>query len=61
MKILYVCLLAAAGAALAQDSRNTGWIVIPASEYSALRARAFPVERAPDAPPLDATLTRVGL
>src|ERR1035438_1500015 len=59
MKILYVYLLAAAGAAFPQDSRNTGWIVIPVSEYGALRARAFPVERAPDTPPLDATLTRV--
>ena len=59
MKILYVYLLAAAGAAWAQDSRNTGWIVIPVSEYGVLRARAFPVERTPDAPPLDATLTRV--
>jgi hypothetical protein len=59
MKILYLCLLAAAGAAFAQDSRNTGWIVMPVSEYGALRTRAFPVERAPDAPPLDATLTRV--
>ena len=44
---------------LGQDSRNTGWIVIPVSEYGALRARAFPVKRAPEAPPLDATLTRV--
>src|ERR1035438_1944037 len=59
MKILYVYLLAAAGAALAQDSRNTGWIVIPVSECGAVRASAFPVERAPDTPPLDATLTRV--
>jgi hypothetical protein len=39
MKILYVYLLAAAGAALAQDSRNTGWIVIPVSEYGALYRR----------------------
>ena len=59
MKILCVYLLAAAGAAFPQDSRNTGWIVIPVSEYGALRARAFPMERAPDTPPLDATLTRV--
>src|SRR5450759_2200118 len=59
MKILFVCLLAAAGTTFAQDSRNTGWIVIPVSEYGALRARAFPVERAPDAPPVEATLTRV--
>jgi hypothetical protein len=59
MKILYVYLLAAAGAALAQDSRNIGWIVIPVSEYGTLRARAFPVERALDTAPVEATLTRV--
>jgi hypothetical protein len=59
MKILYVYLLAAAGTAFAQDSRNTGWVVIPVNEYGALRARAYPVERAPDTPPVEATLTRV--
>ena len=59
MKILYVYLLAAAGTALAQDTRNTGWIVIPVSEYGTLRARAFPLERAADAAPVEATLTRV--
>ena len=59
MKILYVYLLAAAGTALAQDSRNIGWIVIPVSEYGTLRARAFPVERALDTAPVEATLTRV--
>src|SRR5215469_11416241 len=59
MKILYVCLLAAAGTAIAQDSRTTGWIVIPASEYSTLRSRALPPARDPEGPPVDATLTRV--
>ena len=59
MKILYVYLLAAAGTALAQDTRNTGWIVIPVSEYGTLRARASPLERAADAAPVEATLTRV--
>jgi hypothetical protein len=33
--------------------------VIPITEYGSLRARAFPVEREPEAPPLEATLTRV--
>ena len=59
MKILYVYLLAAAGAALAQDSRNIGWIVIPVSEYGTLRARAFPLEHAAATAPVEATLTRV--
>jgi hypothetical protein len=59
MKILYVYLLAAAGTVFAQDSRNTGWIVIPVGEYSALRGRAFPAPLAGDFRPLDVTLTRV--
>jgi hypothetical protein len=36
-----------------------GWVVIPVDDYRALRARAFPPERQPDPPPVDATLTRV--
>src|SRR5882724_8509278 len=37
----------------------TGWVVVPVEEYQSLRARAFPTEREPDPPPVDATLTRV--
>src|SRR6266852_6179804 len=36
-----------------------GWVVVPVEEYQSLRARAFPAEREPDPPPVDATLTRV--
>jgi hypothetical protein len=36
-----------------------GWVVLPVEEYRALRARAFPGERPPEPPPVDATLTRV--
>jgi hypothetical protein len=36
-----------------------GWVVIPVEEYRVLRAKAFPVENGPEAPPVDATLTRV--
>jgi hypothetical protein len=45
----------------AQDStRSSGWIVIPATEYATLRARAFPVAGEPEAStPVEATLTRV--
>jgi hypothetical protein len=45
--------------AVAQDSRAPGWVVIPVDQYRALRARAFPVEGAPEPPPVEATLTRV--
>ena len=36
-----------------------GWVVISVDEYKVLRAKAYPPEREPEPPPLDATLTRV--
>lgn len=59
MKKLYVCLLAAAGTAFAQDLRSAGWIVIPVTEYTTLRSKAFPPDHEQDHPPIDASLTRV--
>jgi len=61
---LFLCLLAAllilVSASRAQEAAHpAGWVVIPVSEYGALRAKAFPVEREPDPSPVDATLTRV--
>jgi len=41
------------------SSRSTGWVVISVSEYETLRAHAYPGEREPEPPPVDATLTRV--
>lgn len=51
-------------AAQAQDkpfepSHVAGWVVIPVDEYRVLRAKAYPIEHDPEAPPLDATLSRV--
>ena len=44
----------------AQTSLHSpGWVVISVEDYRSLRARAFPTEREPSAPPVDATLTRV--
>src|SRR6266481_8416337 len=46
--------------ALAQDSAHSpGWVVISVPDYHALRVKAFPAEREPEPPPVDATLTRV--
>lgn len=42
-----------------ETPRSLGWVVIPVEEYKRLRSQAFPVEREPDVPPVDATLTRV--
>ncbi|HEY7547098.1 MAG TPA: hypothetical protein VID27_19550, partial [Blastocatellia bacterium] len=36
-----------------------GWVVLPVDDYRALRRAAFPSERDPEPPPVDATLTRV--
>ncbi|HKP84743.1 MAG TPA: hypothetical protein VJZ26_01525 [Blastocatellia bacterium] len=36
-----------------------GWVVLPVDDYRALRQAAFPTEREPEPPPVDATLTRV--
>ena len=57
---LLVALVALVSASWAQDStHSSGWVVIPVTEYGTLRAKAFPVEREPEPPPVEATLTRV--
>jgi hypothetical protein len=42
-----------------QALHSSGWVVISVEDYRSLRARAFPAEREPAPPPVDATLTRV--
>ena len=37
----------------------TGWVVVPINEYETLHRKAFPPDREPDPPPVEATLTRV--
>ena len=44
----------------AQDaSHSPGWVVISVPDYHALRVKAYPAEREPEPPPVDAALTRV--
>jgi hypothetical protein len=50
---------AAAQSAPADPGSAPGWIVISVDDYRSLRARAYPAERDPDPPPVEATLTRV--
>lgn len=55
-------LLLAPLSAHAQAAASTtapGWVVIPVDEYQSLRARAYPAEREPEPPPVEATLTRI--
>src|SRR5882762_6093091 len=40
-------------------AHSPGWVVLPVEEYRTLHARAYPTERDPEPPPVDATLTRV--
>ena len=40
-------------------SPDSGWVVLTVVEYRALYAKAHPAEVEPEAPPVDATLTRV--
>jgi hypothetical protein len=40
-------------------AHSPGWVVLPVEEYRTLHARAYPIERDPEPPPVEATLTRV--
>ena len=42
-----------------EATRTSGWVVIPIGEYETLRSKAYPVDRAAEGPPLEATLTRL--
>jgi len=57
---LCVALLLCARSAPAQTASHApGWVVITISDYRTLHAKAYPPEREPEGPPVDATLTRV--
>src|SRR5882762_7674068 len=57
---LLVLLLLRAASAMAQTTiHSPGWVVLPVEEYRTLRAKAYPTEREPEPPPVEATLTRV--
>jgi len=50
---------AQAAASSSSSAATPGWVVIPVGEYQHLREQAFPAEREPEPPPVEATLTRV--
>lgn len=49
----------AANARAQNGEHSPGWVVLPVEEYRALHEQAYPAEREPEPPPVDATLTRV--
>src|SRR5580692_3169568 len=60
----FVCLVTAllfcANTCSAQTASHApGWVVITISDYRTLHAKAYPPDREPEGPPVDATLTRV--
>src|SRR5712691_9431044 len=40
-------------------AHSPGWVVLPVEEYRTLHAKAYPIERDPEPPRIEATLTRV--
>jgi hypothetical protein len=58
--LFFAALFSCAANSLAQTAvHSPGWVVLPVDEYRTLHARAYPTEREPEPPPVEATLTRV--
>src|SRR5215813_4615273 len=57
--LLATLCLAAGPARSDEASHSAGWVVIGLDEYKTLRAKAYPPERGPEPPPVEATLSRV--
>jgi len=57
---LFALLFLFAASPFAQTATHSpGWVVLPVDEYRTLHAKAYPIERDPEPPPVEATLTRV--
>lgn len=60
VKALSATILVMFAAVLGQAQNSSdGWVVLPVSEYTALRSAAFPVDAEPAPPPVEATLSRI--
>jgi hypothetical protein len=57
--MLAALLFCAATASGQTTTHAPGWVVITIGDYRSLHAKAYPPDREPEAPPVDATLTRV--
>ena len=57
---LFALLFLSAASSFGQTiAHSPGWVVLPVDEYRTLHARAYPIERDPEPPPVEAMLTRV--
>jgi hypothetical protein len=59
VSVMTALLLCASHGSAQTASHAPGWVVITIGDYKTLHAKAYPPEREPEAPPVDATLTRV--
>lgn len=64
VSVLVVCAAATAPARAQEPTRDArdardGWVVLPVQEYRALRATAYPPDRPPDPPPVEAAIGSV--
>src|SRR5260370_27526031 len=57
--LLALLFISAASSTGQTTSHSPGWVVLTVDEYRTLHARAYPIERDPEPPPVEATLTRV--
>src|SRR5216684_3740811 len=57
---LLALLFISAASSMGQTAAHSpGWVVLPVDEYRTLHASAYPIERDPEPPPVEASLTRV--
>ncbi len=61
MTLALILLVAAGVSSFAQTATSAadGWVVLPVSEYMSLKRSASPAEPEPEAPPVEATLSRI--
>ena len=57
LSILTLCVVSSS--AQTNTAASDGWVVLPVSEYTALKHAASPAEPEPAAPPVEATLSRI--
>lgn len=61
LSVFVATVIAVAAPASAQSAAATpdGWVVLPVTEYAALKRSASPADPEPEPPPVEATLSRI--